>query len=1404
MISWVSAEHLLWIGGSETNAVILDTAGKMTADRSDASARLWVHLLKLLRKCKKRDPISGIFLIVSAENLLKYERNEITEKAEQIRERIDEMQDLLDLRLPVYIVVTKADLIVGFREFFKGKIKTEFQDQMIGWTDEECAGSSFDPCTVTELLSPLVKRVTRWRFSLLRRTFLSPSDDSGGRAKSLNRTAHLFAFPEHLGVVIRNLQIYLENILPHGAALEQRLAKPLFVRGIYFTSSLQEGSVLDQAVDQLVGRSASQTMDSDSKSTRHDVTFFLHDIFKKKAFREKYLVTRASDINYDRRKRQIGVCSALILGILALGIWSYTEKSELDRRIGHYYQAFTHIDVDRWVPRIDGGSAWKYWSPLFVAENNGKSLAYRGRHPDSSEPTLESLNRAWKQSTSEIEIPPIFGFSPVPNEDLNDLMQDASQVLIESAVLRPLLDGTRIQIESVADDDWSADGDWARVLRELIKIETYLFSHGEHPSVPIFDFVLVAQSVLKANGSEIPLDERDQIAGIVKEMYSREWKWNPSRISARLTSPDAADLFRSAITAYINKNHSPQSLRAALNLEIQCRSLSNEIRDEFADFQDDAGARANFESEMKEMEEFVTDKLSAIFESGQPYDSDQFTETFAQICKRLGTFKQDTVDRHERLSELELRFKDLDEAFTQIAPVNEAASTEINTSDATHYEIQIKDCFKRLGLPDRTLVNIPGTEKSKQNRFLIAVEEIIKQEFNEFDDKQIIAENDTRILISDIGGRLKKIDDNITIVAEMWKRVEPKYEISCFLTRSLSTPDVEDLIQPIASEIEPTEEIDGDARFSSIPAHFDPRIVALSLRRWKEVGGIIEDRNNELPNRSSLRRLYDHEYLRISAFIKQKYLSFWNQHRRQDAAVEEYHLPDVPFTDSPGLNVVKDVYPHDIVDRLSAIRTGYAASDDEELKTSLRAAYIETANSFFQVWTKDVFDRLGTQSTSWHNLLDHVGERESAIKMNEALESFFVAIKKVTEMVDRQIQKDADMLGLDQEILRDERVLELMKNSKNLPSDDWRSSCERILRHWHELRTDDEDGDGRGARITIAKLESGKAKVDYFELLTTNPNNLFELYWSNVTRSLMNALAMAAQDYALKTYSALMEKCKFPLVFERPLVDGEPVEASLADVEEVKKMMLHYDARLLQSAKETDPFPEAEVLSQLYRDIMIPDLKDSDKETAIDGLSRILRAIEHGSQWHLRFGKVIRDSSKEEASDSWTRYAIVEDDGRSLREQLDDAKALEIETARLRRKSICSLKFPASKPLILFVFRELADHGEPIKFVKIDSMWPAFLLMQKGSNDDPPYSWELFDHDATGKKWTIELSYYEEKVVKTKQRWRRRRNSSKEDNRPTKKQYHPPKMLRLDLELEGDGPGLPDRDRWPRQSNLGG
>ncbi len=289
-------------------AVILDTAGRYLFDEVQAGASSeWVEFLELLVKQRYDCPINGLLLVIPADSLIKDTSDEIEKKASVIAQQLNRIQVTLNVRFPVYIVITKCDKINGFRPFFDGLRDPQAQHQVLGWSNPTPLDTPFNPELVDQHLRDVRKRLLERRFGLL----LDPVPVESADGRRIDEVDDLFALPDSLLQIGPRLRRYLETVF-----VQSGWAQPLFLRGIYFTSSMTKDGALDAQLASLLH----VPVDSlpEGRSWEQDRSFFLRDIFLKKVFPERGLVTRSSDTKKAQRRRTMALLGAGFAAAIAL------------------------------------------------------------------------------------------------------------------------------------------------------------------------------------------------------------------------------------------------------------------------------------------------------------------------------------------------------------------------------------------------------------------------------------------------------------------------------------------------------------------------------------------------------------------------------------------------------------------------------------------------------------------------------------------------------------------------------------------------------------------------------------------------------------------------------------------------------------------------------------------------------------------------------------------------------------------------------------------------------------------------------------------------------------------------------------------------------------------------------
>lgn len=304
-------------------AVLLDTAGRYTIQESDAEADKseWEGFLKLLKKYRPRQPFNGAILTISVQDLLGVDEDGRARLAVRLRARLSELYSTLGITFPVYVLVTKADLLGGFNEYFFGLSK---EDRAQVW------GASF-PYQETDTKQEngdVGGKIASEMELLVRRLFDRLPDVLLGE-HDLSRRSLAYALPQHFSRIIPLLEQVLQNVFE-----DNRYLPNATLRGVYFTSGTQEGTPFDRVLSALGKSLGYDTQVSLQSSRAVGKSYFLPDLFRKVVFPEAHLAGRNRQA--ERRERILAlvghgvVAVTLIAVVTAWGISFQKNKGYID------------------------------------------------------------------------------------------------------------------------------------------------------------------------------------------------------------------------------------------------------------------------------------------------------------------------------------------------------------------------------------------------------------------------------------------------------------------------------------------------------------------------------------------------------------------------------------------------------------------------------------------------------------------------------------------------------------------------------------------------------------------------------------------------------------------------------------------------------------------------------------------------------------------------------------------------------------------------------------------------------------------------------------------------------------------------------------------------------------------
>lgn len=323
-------------------AVLIDTAGRYTTQDSHrvVDNNAWKAFLTLLKKYRRRRPINGALVAISLQDLMVQTAEQRAQQAKTIRSRINELQEELGVRFPVYLTFTKCDLVAGFSEFF-GNLSQAEREQVWGMSfpEEQDEATGVDLKLFKGELAQLIMRLNErlvWRVQ---------------NERNQDKRALIQGFP----VLIESLNAVLDDFVSQTFSQSKYGQTPM-LRGVYFTSATQEGSPIDRMMAQV---SANFGLERSQVKQQHNSgkSFFITRLFNDVVFPESELVgvnRKVENILQWARRGAFATLSAVFVGSVALWLAGVSGNSaymaEVKQQFGEYqlqkasYSAYPSIE----------------------------------------------------------------------------------------------------------------------------------------------------------------------------------------------------------------------------------------------------------------------------------------------------------------------------------------------------------------------------------------------------------------------------------------------------------------------------------------------------------------------------------------------------------------------------------------------------------------------------------------------------------------------------------------------------------------------------------------------------------------------------------------------------------------------------------------------------------------------------------------------------------------------------------------------------------------------------------------------------------------------------------------------------------------------------------------------------
>ncbi len=334
-------EALGGIGGTRNcdwwftnDAVLIDTAGRYTTQDSHRviDNNAWNKFLGMLKKYRRRRPINGAIVAISLQDLMVQTAEQRVHLAKTLRQRINELQQQLGIRFPIYLTFTKCDLVAGFSEFFSNMSQAE-REQVWGmsYTPETDPIQGVQLDEFSREFDNLIERLNQrllWRIH---------------QERNIEKRSILQGFPARL----ESLSDALNDFVKQTFSPNRYDTVPM-VRGVYFTSATQEGSPIDRMMAS-VNADFGLERDMGKQQINTGKSFFLNRLLSDVIFPESELVGVNRKIESGMlwlRRFSFASLAAVFVGTLLLWTGSVTRNQLFMNEVGQNLAEFKAAETN--------------------------------------------------------------------------------------------------------------------------------------------------------------------------------------------------------------------------------------------------------------------------------------------------------------------------------------------------------------------------------------------------------------------------------------------------------------------------------------------------------------------------------------------------------------------------------------------------------------------------------------------------------------------------------------------------------------------------------------------------------------------------------------------------------------------------------------------------------------------------------------------------------------------------------------------------------------------------------------------------------------------------------------------------------------------------------------------------
>jgi type VI secretion system protein ImpL len=348
---------------------VLIEVGGWAYGASAKANEAWRRLTGLFLNHRPARPLDGVLLAIPASELIgpvALSPADLVARGALLQRRLRELTETVSFQLPLYIVITKCDLVPGFTEFAGELDEPEFE-QIFGWSQPHSKLALFQPEWVDRAFDAM-----RMALELKQAELFAQRPPTAGRDE-------MFLFPGELLKLAPALCVMLTRAMRANDGVQAPL-----LRGIYCSGSVHErptgaGSQAALVPVSVLANNAARGMLGTSSRGILDLTFdpaparsgwrlnpwlgselqvaFAHDLLLKKVFQEKGVAVPLPQrlVSRNRLRTTLQAASAMLALTLGIGTAVSFHRQAEDRAA--VLGLFSDIDTDLSAQAFQGAFA---------------------------------------------------------------------------------------------------------------------------------------------------------------------------------------------------------------------------------------------------------------------------------------------------------------------------------------------------------------------------------------------------------------------------------------------------------------------------------------------------------------------------------------------------------------------------------------------------------------------------------------------------------------------------------------------------------------------------------------------------------------------------------------------------------------------------------------------------------------------------------------------------------------------------------------------------------------------------------------------------------------------------------------------------------------------------------------